>query len=253
MIEKNITNYHPSLQQDTKECFFSIIIPTLNEADQINAAIGHLYNQNVNENFEIIVADGDPQGGTIKAIANKSIKTTTAQKGRARQMNAGVEMASGEILVFLHADTLLPKKALKKIRQAMEDQRYVAGAFDLSIDSDRLFLRYIAARARFRSRLNRIPYGDQAIFIRKDYFDNIGRFKEIPLMEDVDLMVRIKKRGDKIIILRDRVKTSARRWETEGAVYTTIRNHILVSLYFLGVNPVKLAKYYWRNPSGRKS
>jgi hypothetical protein len=95
--------------------------------------------------------------------------------------------------------------------------------------------------------LNRIPYGDQAIFIRKSYFDKIGRFKEIPLMEDVELMRRIKKKGDKIFIIRDRVKTSARRWEKEGIFYTTLKNQILVSLYYLGINPHKLVKYYRRH------
>ncbi|MHC4075293.1 MAG: hypothetical protein ACYSRZ_02615, partial [Planctomycetota bacterium] len=114
----------------------------------------------------------------------------------------------------------------------------------LGIDSNRLFLKFIAVRASLRSRLNRIPYGDQAIFIRKTYFEDIGRFKEVPLMEDVDLMRRIKKRGDKIFILPDKVMTSSRRWETEGALYTTIRNQILVSLYYLGVDPEKLSRFY---------
>ena len=244
MIEKNITSVHSHLRQAANKCVFSIIVPVLNEADQINAAIEHLYDQNTKGNFEIIVVDGDRQGGTINAIWNKSVKTVISPKGRGRQMNAGAEMACGEILVFLHADTRLPKMAFEKIYDCLQDKKYTAGAFDLAIDSDRSLLRYIAVCANFRSRLNRIPYGDQAIFIRKDYFDRIGRFKEIPLMEDVDLMRRIKKRGDKIFILRDRVKTSARRWETEGTIYTTIRNQILVSLYYLGVSPYRLAKFY---------
>jgi rSAM/selenodomain-associated transferase 2 len=162
-------------------------------------------------------------------------------------MNAGAVVARGEILIFLHADTRLPPGALKKINTVLENEKYVGGAFDLRIDSDRLFLKYIAARASLRSRLNRIPYGDQAIFIRKNYFDKIGRFKEIPLMEDVELMRRIKRRGDKIFILRDRVKTSARRWEREGVFYTTLKNQMLVNLYYLGVSPDKLAKYYRRH------
>ena len=228
----------------TKQCIFSIIVPVLNEADQINATIEHLCNQNTEGNCEIIAVDGDQQSSTINALQNKSVKAIISPKGRGRQMNAGATIARGEILIFLHADTRLPEMALKKISQALEKEKYVAGAFNLAIDSDRLFLKYIAVRASFRSRLNRIPYGDQAIFIRKDYFDQIGKFKEIPLMEDVDLMRRIKKRGDKIIILRDRVKTSARRWETEGVLYTTIKNQILVSLYYLGVSPYKLAKFY---------
>ena len=224
MTEENITSIHNDLQQVTNRCLFSIFVPVLNEADQIKSTIEHLSKQRMRENCEVIVVDGDADGETIKNIQNKSIKTVTSPKGRGKQMNAGAAMASGEILIFLHSDTQLPEMALEKISNCLQNKQYVGGAFDLAIDSDRLFLRYIAARARFRSRSNRIPYGDQAIFIRKDYFERIGRFKEIEMMEDVDLMRRIKKRGDKIIILRDRVKTSARRWETEGALYTTIRN-----------------------------
>ena len=181
------------IRQVANKCVFSIIVPVLNEADQINATIEHLCNKNTQGNYEIIVVDGDRQGSTINAIQNKSVKVATSQKGRGRQMNVGAAIACGEILVFLHADTRLPEMALKKIYECLQNKKYVAGAFDLAIDSDRLLLKYIAVRASFRSRLNRIPYGDQAIFIRKDYFDRIGKFKEIPLMEDVDLMRRIKK------------------------------------------------------------
>jgi len=206
----------------SKEYRFSIVIPVLN--------------------------DGDPQGGTIKVIRDENVTSITSPKGRASQMNAGAELAHGEVLIFLHADTKLPPNALEKISQVLEDVKYVGGAFELGIDSDNLLLKYIAARARLRSRLNRIPYGDQAIFIRRSYFNKIGRFKDVPLMEDVELMRRIKKRGDKIFILRDRVKTSARRWENEGIIYTTLKNQVLINLYYLGISPDKLAKHY-RRPS----
>jgi rSAM/selenodomain-associated transferase 2 len=197
--------------------------------------------------YEIIVVDGDPQGTTVKVIHDSKVISITADQGRARQMNAGAAIAGGEVLIFLHADTLLPPEALNKISRILGNEKYVGGAFNLGIDSDRLLLKYIAARASMRSRINRIPYGDQAIFIRKSYFDKIGGFKEIPLMEDVDLMRRIKKRGDKIYIFPDQGMTSPRRWEKEGVIYTTIRNKILTSLYFLGVGPEKLVKYYRRH------
>jgi rSAM/selenodomain-associated transferase 2 len=245
MGDKEFTASHTSKQRESDQYHFSIIIPVLNEREQVNSLIEHLHCQDFEEPYEIIVVDGDPQGGTTKVIQDRNvIPIVSEKKGRGKQMNAGATVACGEVLIFLHADTRLPEMALEKIYDVLQSKKYVGGAFDLAIDSDRLLLKYIAVRASFRSRLNRIPYGDQAIFIRKDYFDRIGRFKEIPLMEDVDLMRRIKKRGDKIIILRDRVKTSARRWETEGALYTTIRNQILVSLYYLGVSPYKLVKFY---------
>ena len=225
---------------------FSIIVPVLNEQYRINSFLDKINKQRYDSNFEIIIVDGDLHGGTINAVSDNSIICITSPKGRGRQMNAGAAKAHGEILVFLHADTTLPDNALGKISLALQDTVYVGGAFNLKIDSDRLFLKYISVRTSLRSRWSRIPYGDQAIFIRKKYFEQIGGFKEIPLMEDVELMRRIKKDGKKIIILPDKVTTSARRWENDGALYTTMRNRILVGLFYLGVNPHKLAKYYWR-------
>jgi rSAM/selenodomain-associated transferase 2 len=225
---------------------FSIIVPVLNEQGQINSFIDKIKDQAFDGYFEIIIIDGDPHGGTINTITDNSVICITSPKGRGQQMNAGAAMARGEILIFLHADTTLPDNALGKINIALQDRDYVGGAFDLKVDSDRLFLKYISVRASLRSRWNRIPYGDQAIFIRKKYFDQIGGYKEIPLMEDVDLMRRVKKNGKKIVILPDKVTTSARRWESEGAIYTTMRNQILVRLFYLGISPHKLAKYYWR-------
>jgi rSAM/selenodomain-associated transferase 2 len=186
-------------------------------------------------------------------IVDRDVTAVATEKGRGRQMNAGASAARGETLIFLHADTTLPDNALEKISRALENQDHVGGAFDLKIDSDRLFLRYVAARASLRSRCNRIPYGDQAIFIRKEYFDQVGGFREIPLMEDVDLMRRIKKDGRKIYILPDKVTTSARRWESDGAFYTTLRNQVIVALYYLGVSPCRLAKYYWRHLAVKKA
>ena len=232
--------------EQRNQCHFSIIIPVLNEDDRIDALTEHLHNQGFEASYEVIVVDGDPQGGTVKAIQSKDVVTIITEKGRATQMNAGAAVARGDILVFLHADTMLPDGALKKISRALERQDYVGGAFDLRIDSDSLFLRYISVRASLRSRWNRIPYGDQAIFLRKKYFDRIGGFKDIPLMEDVELMRRIKRDGRKIHILPAKVTTSARRWQRDGALYTTVRNQVLVALFRLGVNPARLAKYYWR-------
>ena len=234
------------IRHKTGDCKISIIVPVLNEQGQINSFIDKIKDQDFDDYFEIIIVDGDSQGGTINTIRDNSVLCITSPEGRGRQMNAGAAAASGEILIFLHADTTLPDGALDKISLALQDMDYVGGAFDLKIDSDRLFLKYISARASLRSRWNRIPYGDQAIFIRKKYFDQIGGYKEIPLMEDVDLMRRIKKDGKKIFILPDKVITSARRWESDGVLYTTMRNQILVRLFYLGISPHRLAKYYWR-------
>jgi rSAM/selenodomain-associated transferase 2 len=228
------------------QCHFSIVIPVLNEGDRINALLEHLHNQRFEHPYEVIVVDGEPQGCTVKAIHAEDVVTITTEKGRGRQMNAGAAVARGDVLIFLHADTMLPDGALKRINRALENQDYVGGAFDLKIDSNTLFLKYISVRASLRSRWNRIPYGDQAIFIRKQYFDQIGGFKDIPLMEDVELMCRIKKDGRQIHILPDKVTTSARRWQRDGAIYTTVRNQVLVALFRLGVSPGRLAEHYWK-------
>ena len=178
------------------------------------------------------------------AIRHFDVVRLTSERGRAQQMNYGAAYAQGQILLFLHADTELPGGALCAVEQALSDPAYVGGAFSLKIDSNRLFLRYIGARANLRSRITRIPYGDQSFFLRKAYFQRIGGFSEIPLMEDVDLMRRIKQDGQRIRILKDKVLTSARRWETEGMFYTTFRNQVVVVLYYLGMSPKRLIRFY---------
>ncbi len=240
----NIAQNTTAPQKSAFKYSFSIIIPVLNEAELINDCLGHFRNQIVENSCQIIVADADPDFSTAKAIKFNDVLTVRSERGRARQMNTAADLAEGEILLFLHADTKLPPDALKKIRQVLENPKYVGGAFDLGIDSEKFFLKFIANRASFRSRLTRMPYGDQAIFIRKSYFDKIGRFKDITIMEDVELMRRIKKLGGQIYIIDEKVLTSPRRWEKEGAVYTTLRNQILIVLYYLGVSPNKLARFY---------
>ncbi len=228
----------------SQECRFSIVIPVLGEKERINHLIEHTTRSQQGQSYEMIIVDGERVAGTINAVTREDVKKVVAPRGRASQMNAGAEIAKGQILVFLHADTELPDAGLSRIAQVLADEKYVGGAFALGIDSERLCLRIMAAVARLRCRLTRIAYGDQAIFIRRDYFERIGRFKQVPLMEDVELMRRIKRRGDKICILRERLKTSARRWERDGVIYTTLRNIIVLSLYLSGVSPERLAKYY---------
>jgi hypothetical protein len=129
----------------------------------------------------------------------------------------------------------------------MQDEGSVGGAFDLRIDGRKIAFRVIETIASLRSRLTRIPYGDQAMFIRASYFRTLGGgFREIPIMEDVDLMQRLKRDGRRIVIIREGVTTSARRWEEEGPVFGTLRNWSLMVLYFCGVAPERLARFYRR-------
>lgn len=223
---------------------FSIIIPVFGEGDIINGAIAAINSLAQLESLEIIVVDGNPNKSTIKEIKNAEIIKINCSKGRGNQLNCGAAKATGEILVFLHADTRLPVSALEQISTALRDNRCVGGAFNLGIDADSFAFRMIEKMASWRSRLTRIPYGDQAIFIRADYFLLLGGFRDIPIMEDVELMQRIKKRKGKIKIISERVLTSPRRWETEGIVFCTLRNWLLIFLFLLGVKPAKLSRFY---------
>ena len=227
-----------------KNCTFSIIIPVLRESDKVNALIEHLYNQQTDEDYEIIIVEGSQTRETMSVIQHREVVVLLSEPGRGRQMNAGAAVARGEILIFLHADTHIPVNALYRIGHILKQKHYVGGAFDLAISSHKLVFKIIAKVASLRSRFTRIPYGDQIIFLRKDYFIKIGGYKEIPLMEDVELMQRIKRQGDKICILTDKVVTSPRRWEKEGIIFCTLRNWIILTLYLIGISPNKLAKYY---------
>ncbi len=226
---------------------FSVIIPVLHEAVNINRVIRHLRKIDGGRSAEIIVVDGSPEMDTLEAIEDAGVIKVSAGKGRATQMNEGAAKARGEVLVFLHADTLIPKNAFRKIDEVISSGRYIGGAFDLLINSDRRFMKFVTWSASLRSRITRVPYGDQAIFIRKDYFDEVGGYKDIPLMEDVELMKRVRRRGGRIRILKERAQTSARKYISDGIYFSAVRNHALRILYALGVKPETLAKIYYKD------
>jgi rSAM/selenodomain-associated transferase 2 len=223
---------------------FSFIIPVYRESNIINAAIENLLSLYKEAAAEIIVVDGEGQKNTIDGINVPGVKKIITAKGRANQLNCGAREATGDVLVFLHADTRLPEDAVSLIEKLLDDETYAGGAFDLGIDSPRFAFRIIEKMASARSRLTRIPYGDQAIFIRSRHFRALGGFLDIPIMEDVDLMRRLKRNKRKIHILKEKVMTSPRRWEKEGIFYCTLRNWLLVTLYLLGVKPEKLVQFY---------
>lgn len=229
---------------------FSIIIPALHEASGINKLLEHLRRLDFHDQSECIVIDGGATGDTRQAIADKDVICLSSLPGRARQMNAGAAQARGKIFLFLHADTVPPRDILKQISRVMHDTSYAGGAFNLAIASDKPIYRLISLMASFRSRLTGIPYGDQAIFIRRDVFYELGGYPDLPILEDVAFMRECKKRRKLIAIIPQRVVTSSRRWDEEGALYTTLRNWSMLIAYYVGISPEKLAKYY-RN--GRNS
>jgi len=224
----------------------SVIIPVLNEGHRIRALLAHLALVAAGIAYEVIVVDGDPQGSTLAQlpVGLPQVRTLVAPPGRGMQMNQGAAQAQAPILLFLHADTRLPAQAFLKIQTLLEDPRWVGGAFDLGIDSRRWSLRLIARLASWRSRLTRIPYGDQAIFVRTSYFRGLGGYPNIPIMEDVALMRAIRQRGDRIHLLPEPVLTSPRRWEQEGLLSCTLRNWLLLGLYCLGASPQRLVRWY---------
>ena len=224
----------------------SVIIPVLHEGEKINEILGSIKSATADVPYEIIAVDGDSAGDTIKRIVDGNVIAMTAPRGRALQMNAGAARACGDILLFLHADTLLPPKTFPKIIEALSDERFIGGAFNLEIQNHRWIFKAIGRTASWKHRLTRVPYGDQAIFMLRSYFEKIGGYAGIPLMEDVGLMSRVKRQGGRIIILPDTVTTSSRKWENEGVIYTIIRNWIIQALYLFGVPAQRLVKNYYK-------
>ena len=221
----------------------SIVLPVFKEAEKINELIAHL-RQQAHGDIEIIVVDGDDAGSTINEVTDLKAIKLTASRGRALQMNAGAMSAKGEIILFLHADTLLPRNAFTLIREALTKKGIVAGAFDLGFESKRRIFAITELYVALRTRLTRVPFGDQAIFIKRDYFERVGGYRDIPLMEDVELMTRIRRCGDSITIIPHKVRTSPRRYERDGVLYCTFRNLALQILYAWGVPPEQLMKWY---------
>lgn len=219
----------------------------LREERNIGPLIRHLRDLEAPAPVEIIVVDGDPGGGTVREIATTGVTTMISLPGRARQMNAGAHIAAGDVLVFLHADTFLPENAFTRIAEALSDPSRAGGAFDLGFTSGRFAFRLIAAVASIRSRLTRVPFGDQAIFMRRGRFEALGGYSDIPLMEDVDLMRRVRRRGWKIRIVNEKVRTSPRKWEREGVFRTTLRNYRNQLMYLCGVSPRRLYRLYYRD------
>lgn len=222
----------------------SVVIPVFHEEALINDAINRLKGMEPKSGIEIVVVDGSERAETLKVISSGKVKAVIAEKGRGRQMNRGVAETSGDIVLFLHVDTALPEGSFEDIAFAMESEACVGGAFDLGIADEGWAFRIIERVASLRSRLSRIPYGDQAIFVKRDYFLKMGGYKDLPLMEDVDLMRRVKKKGGRLCFINRKVKTSSRRWRKEGLLTCTLRNWTIMLLYLLGLPPERLKKWY---------
>lgn len=222
---------------------FSIIIPTLNEAQTIAECLKPL--QALRKQAELIVVDGGSADATVKLAKPLADKLTVAKQGRAVQMNAGAKLAQGEYLIFLHADTLLPYNAFVLISDALANN-HKWGRFDVELSGSHPLLKIVAWFMNWRSRLTGISTGDQAIFINKRLFESIGGFPVIALMEDIALSKKLKKISPPAC-LKAKVITSGRRWEHYGVVKTILLMWSLRLRYFLGADPQYLANLYKDN------
>lgn len=220
----------------------SIIIPALNEAAHLAATIR---SANSSSTTEVIVVDGGSHDATVAVAESTGARVLSTEPGRARQMNAGAKVAKGNIFLFLHADTLLPAQFDQYVKQALAQEKAVAGAFQLGLDGTQRGLRCIEAMANWRSRQWQMPYGDQAIFMRADAFDGVGGFPDLPLMEDFELMRRLRKQG-RIVLAPAKVVSSARRWLKLGVIKTTALNQLLIAAYLGGIAPATLTRWYRR-------
>lgn len=226
----------------------SIIIPVLNEAATIQETLTRL--QDVPA-VEVIVVDGGSRDDTValakqcfqRFAPSSEFRVMSAASGRASQMNAGAAIATGDILLFLHADTHLPPEFDTLVRQTLQNPSTVAGAFELRINADLTGVGMIEKMVNVRSRFFSMPYGDQAIFLKATTFHDIGGFPDLPIMEDFELMRRLRRQG-KILIVPASVLTSGRRWQTLGVVKTTLINQLMIAGYFLGISPTQLIRWY---------
>jgi rSAM/selenodomain-associated transferase 2 len=219
----------------------SVIVPALNEARRIGDTLARLREPEVRE---VLVVDGGSGDGTADVARRLADRVISSSPGRARQMNAGARVAAGEVLFFLHADTQVPSGYARAIVQAIDGDA-VAGRFDLALDAPGLAFRVIEAAINLRSRCTRVFTGDQGLFVRREVFDELGGYPDVPLLEDLALSIALKRRG-KIACLRQRLRTSARRWQDGGVVRTVLLMWRIRALYFVGVSPERLARLYAR-------
>ena len=223
----------------------SIVIPVLNEGQQVDACLARLSGPR-GAGHEIIVVDGGSADQTANQARPYADVVLSSRPGRARQMNAGAAAAAGDVLLFLHADSRLPDHAAQHIAQAMTQSRKRWGRFDVRLSNDRPLLRLVSALMNWRSRLTGIATGDQGLFVERGLFQSVGGFPAIPLMEDIALSARLKK-IERPICLRATITTSSRRWEIHGIWPTIWLMWRLRFAYWRGADPVALARVYYPN------
>ena len=222
----------------------SVIIPVLNEVENVEEMFRHAHPIA----DELIIVDGGSTDGTVEKLNQLECTVIQSERGRGQQLCAGAAFASGSILLFLHADTYLPCEARSQILGASEalsgsDRSLFCGCFRQRINSPKWIYRWIESGNLWRARYQRLPYGDQGVFVSRRLYDEVGGMPKISLMEDFEFAKRISRRGN-LIILPGPIRVDVRRWEKVGPVRQTLRNWSLALRYRLGFSPEKLVSRY---------
>ncbi len=231
-----------SLWERASNQSISVIIPALNEENHIRRTLEHIGKIS---HGEIIVVDGGSTDNTVQIAEECGVRLLSTRPSRGGQMNAGASEAAGDLLLFLHADTILPDNFSSLIRQAMKDPEVVGGSFALKIQPSTPLLWYIERNVTWRTKLFRLPYGDQAIFVKASIFRLMGGYADIALMEDVEFVHRLRKIG-KIAFIPVPVITSSRRYEKMGVPRAILKNKLVLFGYYLKIPPSRLAQFYYR-------
>ena len=222
----------------------SVVVPALNEAVNLPRCLASLEPL---APAETIVVDGGSDDATVAVAQALGAQVLAAPRGRAVQLNVGAAVATGDVLLFLHADCRLPVNAREAIERMLADPRIGCGAFRHRIESPRWSLRVIAAADNLRARWLQRPYGDQGLFVRRELFTQVGGYPAVPLLEDVQILQRLRQ-VTRFALAEAVIETDARRWERLGVTRTTLRNWTILAGAACGVSPERLARLYYASP-----
>ncbi len=228
-----------NFQKARKRIYVSVIIPTFNEESNICAAVSG----SLDDEAEVIVVDGGSSDRTVQKAASAGARVETCSKGRWIQQNFGAGSARGKILLFLHADSCLPDRYTSHVFETFLDPQTLGGGFRFKTDWNRPLMRFVEKAVNFRSNVLKLPYGDQGLFFRRQFFEEMGGFPKVPIAEDLLMVQNVKRRG-RIRIAPVSVVTSARRWRQKGILQTTLINQLIFIGSVLGIDPERLAGLY---------
>lgn len=221
----------------------SIIIPTWNEEKTILQTIASVESQFTTVLIQIVIVDGGSTDDTLRLAEPTSATVIRADRGRATQMNAGAKVATGDILLFLHSDSILSEGCLEELRETMSGGGIVGGCFRLAFSDSNFLLNCIAWGSHLRAKLGGIMFGDQGIFVKRKVFEQVGGFPPIDLMEDLEFSIKVKRAG-RLGIINKWIYTSSRRFRQGGILKTLLLMQRIKWMYWRGVPPVELKKFY---------